>query len=277
MIIVAVALIFGAMAFFNFFFSSQSTAFSGSSLGLVKLEGFIGDADPITSFMADLESNPNVKGVLLRINSPGGAVAPSQEIYSAVKSLAQVKPVVASFGTVAASGGYYAAAPATIIVANPASITGSIGVKAEMLNFSQLMKKIGITQESITSGKLKSTGSPFAPMTEEQKKFLKQLVMDMHRQFVDDVAKSRKLPVAEVEKVADGRALTGKQALALGLVDKLGSKRKAIAILKATCGLTGDVNFIQGPSRDKPFWLRFLGETGLIPKGLWPGQQIFVW
>ena len=262
LIIVAVALFTGAMAYFRALGGGKSArALTGDKMGLCKIEGAITDAREVTDFLRELREDDSVKGVVLRIDSPGGAVAPSQELYQAVKALAKVKPVVVSMGTAAASGGYYAAAPATLIVANSGSITGSIGVRAEYVNLQGLMDKLGLKSDLMASGKFKAAGSPTAPLTPEQRAYLMALIMDLHQQFVADVAEGRKMPLGEVEKLADGRAFTGRQAQALGLVDKLGGLETASATLRDMVKLSPKAGIIEGPEKKLPLLPRLLGAT----------------
>lgn len=260
LIILAVALFTGAMAFFRALGSKNSTL-TGDKIGLCKIEGVITDAREVVDFLYELKTDESVKGVLLRIDSPGGAVAPSQELYQAVQELAKVKPVVASMGTAAASGGYYAAAPATLIVANPGSITGSIGVRAEYVNLQGLMDKLGLKTDMLVSGKLKAAGSPTQPLTKEQRAYLMALILDLHQQFVSDVASARGLDEAAVAKLADGRAMTGRQALELKLVDKLGGQELAMATLREMVKADAKIPVLEGPEKKLPLLPRLLGAT----------------
>jgi len=270
LITAAVILLVGVMAalrFWAFGGPDQNPLLrsSGKKLGVVRIDGIIANPERITRWITDLREDSSVLGVLLRINSPGGAVAPSQEIYRSVKRLAAVKPVVASMGSVAASGGYYAAAPAHKIMANPATITGSIGVIMELSNMEGLFEKLGLKQESLTSGKFKDAGSPFKPMTPEDRKYLQGLVMDLHGQFVADVAAARKMEVSEVEILADGRAMTGKQALEAGLVDKLGGLEESVDLLKSMCGVEGKIAVVEGPETKTNLLWEILGMIDLSP------------
>jgi len=270
LITAAVILLVGVMAalrFWAFGGSDQNPLLrsSGKKLGMVRIDGLIANPERITRWITDLREDSSVLGVLLRINSPGGAVAPSQEIYRSVKRLADVKPVVASMGSVAASGGYYAAAPAHTIMANPATITGSIGVIMELSNMEGLFEKLGLKRESLTSGKFKDAGSPFKPMTPEERKYLQGLIMDLHGQFVADVAAARKMEVSEVEILADGRAMTGKQALEAGLVDKLGGLEESIDLLKSMCGVKGKIAVVEGPETKTNLLWEILGKFDLSP------------
>ncbi|NDV28419.1 signal peptide peptidase SppA [Desulfovibrio sp. JC010] len=263
LLLMAVALLWGAAAFFH----GKVDFMTGGKIGVVNVQGTIINSLPTVKFLRELRKDDSVKGVLLRINSPGGTIAPSQELYHAVKRFAEVKPIVASFGTVAASGGYYVAAPATQIMASSGSITGSIGVKAEYANFHQLMEKVGVKPIIITSGRMKAAGSPFSELTPEQREYLTNLIMDMHNQFVSDVASARKLDREQVEKVADGRAITGREAKELGLVDRIGGFEDSVTVLKALCGLEGEVKVVEGPEEKKPLIKEILGYLGITPEG----------
>jgi protease-4 len=260
LIILAVALFTGAMAFFRSL-GGKSKPLSGDKVGLCRLEGMITDAKEVVDFLRELRRDDTVLGVLLRIDSPGGAVAPSQELYQAVKELAAKKPVVVSMGTAAASGGYYAAAPATLIVANPGSITGSIGVRAEYVNLQGLMAKLGLKSDTLASGRMKAAGSPTQPMTPEQRAYLMGMVMDLHDQFVSDVAEARGMDKKVVAKLADGRALTGRQAQAAGLVDKLGGQELAMQTLREMVKLGPGAPVLEGPEKKLPWLPRLLGAS----------------
>jgi signal peptide peptidase SppA, 36K type len=260
LIILAVALFTGAMAFFRGL-GGKSRPLAGDKLGLCKIEGMITDSREVVDFLYTLKTDDTVKGVLLRIDSPGGAVAPSQELYQAVQALAKVKPVVVSMGTAAASGGYYAAAPATLIMANPGSITGSIGVRAQYVNLQGLLDKLGLKSDILASGRMKAAGDPTQPMTPEQRVYLQALVMDLHQQFVHDVAVGRGLPEDAVAKLADGRAFTGRQALELKLVDKLGGQELAMDTLREMVKLGKDAPVLEGPEKKLPFLPRLLGAS----------------
>ncbi|MBQ4133256.1 MAG: signal peptide peptidase SppA [Desulfovibrionaceae bacterium] len=229
---------------------TMNALYSGKQLGVVNVEGVIFDSADVLSWIQKLEENENVVGVLVRINSPGGAVTPSEEIYFALERLAAKKPVVASMGALAASGGYMAALPAHCIVAAPSSITGSIGTRMDMANWEELMGKIGIKDQSLTSGEMKDAGSPYRDMEAKERAYFMGLLTDMHERFKEMVAKHRSLDPEVLNKVADGRAFTGRQALELGLVDSLGDKHAALEMLN---GLTlneaaGNV-LLEGPPK----------------------------
>lgn len=277
LIMAAVTLLAGVMAALRFTGSgTQAMSFDDERIGVVRLEGVITSAEKYTNWIRTLRDDETVKGVLLRINCPGGAVAPSQEIYHAVKALGQAKPVVVSMSSLAASGGYYSAAPAQLIVANNSTLTGSIGVIMEMQNLEGLFQKLGIKRQALTSGPLKDAGSPFRAMTKKDREYLMGVIRDIHEQFVKDVAQAREMDIEAVRKVADGRALTGNQALEAGLVDKLGTMEDAVKELKVLCGLSGPVPYISGPEEEKHWLADILGELNININTKLPDSQVIV-
>ncbi|MDH5638225.1 MAG: signal peptide peptidase SppA [Nitrospinota bacterium] len=201
---------------------------SGDKVALVRVEDMILDAEKVNRQIKKWSEDDSVKAIVLRINSPGGAVAPSQEIYQEVERAAAIKPVVASMGAMAASGGYYVAAPCETIYANPGTVTGSIGVIMNLSNIEKLMEKIGMSPMVIKTGKFKDIGSPYRPMSKEEHELLQNVADDILVQFIEDVAKGRGMDLDYVRSLADGRIFTGRQALDLKLVDKLGNLRDAI-------------------------------------------------
>lgn len=232
-------------------------------LGVLKVEGMIMDSTPALEWCARLEKDSSIKGVLVRINSPGGAVVPSQEIYAAVQRLAQKKPVVVSMGAVAASGGYYIALGGDFIVAGPSTLTGSIGVRMELAEAKQLLDTIGIHPQGLNSGSLKEAGTFYRPMRADEKLYLQGLVDDMYLAFIEDVSKSRKLSLATVRNFADGRAYTGRQALSLKLVDALGDADFALGELKRRVGMSrsGDVDLVVGPQEQRSLLFRLFSSA----------------
>jgi protease-4 len=263
------ALIRGAMAASRLA-GKKIKPLSQPGLGVCRLSGIILESRAVVDWLKELRQDDSVKGVLLRVDSPGGAIGPSQEIFQAVRELAKAKPVVSSFGSVAASGGYYAAAPSTLIVANPGSLTASIGVLVEYLDVQQLMEKWGIRQELLASGKNKGAGSPFKTLTPEQRAQIMGLIMDLHEQFVGDVAESRHMTRDAVQALADGRALTGRQALDAGLVDRLGGEEEALAALQGLCGLSEEAPLKEGPPDKRDYLERLLDAVVRFqPEGQW--------
>lgn len=202
----------------------------GERVGVVELRGFIFDARPTVDALRDLARDAEVKAVVLRVDSPGGVIAPSQEIHDEVRRTAEKKPVVVSMGALAASGGYYVSAPATRIVANPGTATGSIGVIAQFKDFHVLFDKLGLRSEVVKSGPFKDSGSPFREMTPEERAVFQGLIDDLFDQFVTAVAEGRGMDEEAVRSLADGRVYSGRQALDLGLVDELGGFWDAVLV-----------------------------------------------
>ncbi len=256
-IIVAVVAFFGGLLILGFIglissFSQPTDLGLGPKVGVIEVSGPIsaggggswlfGGPRGSRAVMAQLRqaaTDKAVKAVVVRINSPGGTVAASQAIYKEVTRLAEQKPVVASMADVAASGGYYVASAADIIVANPGTITGSIGVIMETLTFYELMEKVGLDDVTITSGQYKDTGSPFRPMRADERQLLEDMLQDVYEQFVTDVATAREMDINAVKKLADGRIYTGAQAKEVGLVDQLGNFHDAVQLAAEKGGIEG--------------------------------------
>ncbi len=212
----------------------------GGKIALVKVEGPILESKSVVDEMRGYVKDRSIKAIVLRINSAGGGVAPSQEIYAEVKRAALAKKVVVSMGSVAASGGYYIASPATRIVANPGTITGSIGVIMEIPNLKEFMDKLGIKTEVIKSGRHKDIASVFRGIGKEERDILQSLMNDVHEQFISDVAESRKLPQENVRKIADAKVFSGRQAIDIGLVDELGDLQHAIKVAATLAEIDGE-------------------------------------
>lgn len=200
------------------------------NVGVVEVKGPIAESDRTVEDLKHFREAAQIRAVILRVDSPGGSVGPSQEIFSEVRRLAEEKVVVASMGATAASGGYYVSIPATRIMANPGTITGSIGVITQVANVEELADKIGFHMNTVTSGPSKDAGNPFRPFTEEDRQVFRELIDDIYRQFVEDVAAGRGIEEEQVRKIADGRVYTGSQALELGLVDELGNFNDAVEL-----------------------------------------------
>ncbi len=248
----------------------------GARVGLVRVEGLLSDARLIIDDIDTMEAT-GVSAVVLRINSPGGGVVASQEIYARMLELkATGIPIVVSMGAVAASGGYYIASPADSIIANPGTITGSIGVLMSFTNLEGLFDKIGMDFEVIKSGEYKDTGSWSREMTMEERALLQETVDDIHAQFVEAVAANRNLERAAVEALADGRVFSGRQALEAGLVDGLGTLDEAIATAGRMAGIPGEPR-VQEPVRYKRLTLADLLTSAIArlaePGGLLAGAQ----
>src|SRR5204863_386888 len=193
--------------------------FSTQKIAIIPIDGEIFEARDTVEALHRYAENVTVKAIIMRINSPGGAIAPSQEIYEAVRKTraSSGKPIVASLDNVAASGGYYIASACDRIVSNPGSITGSIGVILEWMNTKDLIAWAKMKPEIITSGALKAAGSPYVDLTDAERAYFQSIVLQLHSQFVRAVAAGRrgKITEAEVARLADGRVFTGEQALAL--------------------------------------------------------------
>jgi protease-4 len=243
----ASALILISLIVASGFKSSRVSSFHagrGNVVGIIEVTGIIADSKSTINQIKQLRENKSVKAVVLRIDSPGGTVGPAQEIYREIQKTVQIKKIVVSMGTVAASGGYYIAAAADGIMANPGTITGSIGVIMEYTNFRQLLDKIGIAPVVIKSGDFKDVGSPLREMTEVEEKFLQSFVDKTRQQFVRAVADGRKMPLEQVESLADGRIFTGEEAKENGLVDRLGNLEDAIEWAGRMAGIEGEINTI---------------------------------
>ncbi|HSB45863.1 MAG TPA: signal peptide peptidase SppA [Nitrospira sp.] len=237
-------------------------------IALIRVEGVILDSQSTVMELKRFAENPSVKAIVLRIDSPGGGVVPSQEIYDAVQRVRNKnnKAVIASMGTVAASGGYYIAAATDRIIANPGTLTGSIGVIMETANVEGLLKKIGVEGIVVKSGKFKDVGSPLRKMTDEEQALLQSVMDDVHKQFIDAVAEGRAMEVATVQAFADGRIFTGRQAKEAKLVDELGNLEDAIQLAADLAGIEGEPKVVEPRRR---FSLRELIESrlsGIFPK-----------
>ncbi len=256
LIVVMTAVVLGALFFGIVFLASLLSGNKRTSttlqmvgadkVALVKLEGLLITAEPVVEELNDYAEDSSVKAIVLRIDSPGGGVVVSQEIYNAVKNARKEgKKVVASMGTVAASGGYYVAAAADRIVANPGTLTGSIGVKMEFANIEKLLEKIGVRGMVVKAGEYKDVGSPFREMSAQEKKILQDVIDDVHSQFIKAVAEGRNMQEADVRAIADGRIFTGRQALDLKLVDQLGDLADSIKIAGELVGIHGKPRVIE--------------------------------
>ncbi len=257
----------GLLLLFNIFFPDVD--FSGEDrIALIRVEGVIMDSQVTIDELKRFSENPTVKAIVLRIDSPGGGVVPSQEIYDAVRRVRNKssKAVITSMGSVAASGGYYIASATDRIVANPGTLTGSIGVIMEMANVEGLLQKIGVEGVVVKSGKYKDVGSPLRKMTDEEHGLLQNVMDDVHKQFIEAVAEGRALEVSDVQALADGRIFTGRQAKEAKLVDELGNLEDAIQLAADVAGIEGEPKVVEPRHR---FSIRDLLESRLsamLPK-----------
>jgi protease-4 len=280
-----VAFIFGGLflVFFGFLLLAYSvvkgetpTISSGPRIGVVEVKGAIGaggsagvDAEPIMKHLRRFHDDDAIKAVVVRIDSPGGAVAPSQEIHDEVLRLAKKKPVVCSMGNLAASGGFYVAVACPKIVALPGTLTGSIGVVSQFVNVKGLAERFDVKVETIRSGKLKDMGNPFRDLTPEDRAYWERTTMGIYEQFLGAVVAGRGLDEAQVREVADGRVITGQEAKALGLVDVLGNFYVAVDLAKAEAKLTGEPVLVY-PAQDGAHFLEQLmgGAAGAVARSV---------
>jgi protease-4 len=240
----------------------RGTIITGECVGVVEVKGLIADSKETIKQLHVYRDNEKVKAIVLRIDSPGGVVGPTQEIYEEVGKLTSKKNVVVSMGSVAASGGYYIATPANMIYANPGTVTGSIGVLMQLSNIEGLLGKIGLKSYVLKSGKYKDAGSPVRALTKDDRAILQGVVDSMQGQFVKAVAEGRKLPKDEVVRIADGRIFSGEQALRQKLVDRLGNLQDAIAQAGKMGGIKGEPEVVYPPEKKK-FWLDMLTEKAI--------------
>lgn len=251
-------LISSVFFFFGSLLSLFNTDLKTGNLAVVEVLGEIFDAKPALELLMDLRKDKEVKAVVLRVDSPGGSVGASQEIFEAVSVLKKEKPVVVSMGSVAASGGYYIAAPATKILANLGTITGSLGVRMEMVNVEELMQWAKLKPVMLKSGKWKDSGSPFRPMTEEEREYLQSILKKLHEQFKQSVASSRGLTLDQINPLAEGQVFTGEEALKNKLIDEIGSLDRAIQVAAELGGIKGEPEVFYPSSSSKKFLERLI-------------------
>ena len=219
-------------------------------IGVIDVTGIISGSQHIVNQVKKFRQDKRIRGIVLRIDSPGGSVGPSQEIYDEVlKTRESGKTIYASMGAMAASGGYYIASAAEKIFANPGTLTGSIGVIMAFTNAKGLMEKIGLQPKIIKAGKYKDIGSPARDMTKKERNLLQSVVDDVHQQFIEAIASGRGISIEEVTTIADGRIFTGRQAHALNLVDELGGLQATIDQLSDKVGIIGSPKIVNEKPR----------------------------
>ena len=259
--------VFCGTFFYAYFSGGDSrvlSLFSGDGVGVLQIEGAIDDPRTTLTELRRFRQTPWIKAVVVRIDSPGGAVAPTQEIFEEILRTRKNKPCIASMGSVAASGGYYIASACDKILANPGTMTGSIGVIMQLGNIEELMKKVGVKGINIKSGANKDIGSPFQPLSQEGRDILQSVVDNVHGQFVSAVAKGRGMDEARVRKLADGRIYFGAQAKELGLIDEFGTLEDAIALAAKRVGLDEEPAVYYSRPEREHFWDRlFMGVFGV--------------
>lgn len=232
----------------------------GGGIAVVEVDGVISDDQQFLRDVRRLRNDRSVRGWVIAINSPGGVVAPAQSMFETVRRIRDEDgmPIVASIGSVGASGGYYIALGADSIMALPGSITGSIGVLMEYPNVQGLMERLGVRMEVVKGGEQKDLASPFRDMDPEQREILEALVVDVHEQFIEAVAAARGMDVDAVVPLADGRVLSGRQAQAVGLVDLLGNRDDAIALVGRMTGLGPQPRIVRPPEPRRPLLVDLL-------------------
>ena len=254
------------------------------NIGILEVEGPIADSTLLIKQIKEFRDQKNVKAVVVRIDSPGGGVAPSQEIYSELKLLGAEKPLIVSMGSVAASGGYYLAVAGERLFANPGTITGSIGVIMSFPNYRELLGKVGVQTEVVKSGRFKDIGSATRPFTEADRTLLQGMIDDVHQQFVEAVSDGRHIPIDRLQPFVDGRIFTGRYAKEIGLIDELGTLSDAIKYAAEVAGIDEDSDLVY-PEPEKINFIdrylqgaisRYLGiniteKNSIGPQYLWNG------
>ena len=243
------------------FSGRPSTSPFASKVGVIPVVGEISDSTAVLQHLKTFTRDSSIKAIIVRIDSPGGGVGASQEIYREIMKTRETKKVIISLGGVAASGGFYIASAGDRIVANPGTITGSIGVIMEYVQFSELAKKIGFSLEVVKSGEFKDIGSPHRELTEKDREVLKEVIDDIQNQFVNAVAEGRNLPPEKVREIADGRVFTGAMAKKWGLVDQLGNFEDAVTLAKELAEIEGEVNLVYPKSRKVRLLDLLMGEV----------------
>lgn len=251
------------------YFSDQeapSFSLSTNQVALLEIEGAIFDSQTFNQQLKDYGRRSGVRAVVVRLNTPGGGVAATQEIYEAVLRFRSEtrKKVIASMSSVAASGGYYVACATDRVYANPGSITGSIGVIAEWYNYGDLLRWAKMQDVVIKSGEYKDAGNPARPLTEAERAYFQRLIDGLYNQFVSAVVKNRKMPEGAVRKLADGRVYTGEEAKQLGLIDDLGTLQDAIQAAARMSGIVGEPKILTPPKRKLSLLDFLLGESKAV-------------
>jgi protease-4 len=234
------------LVFILFLITFNSNDNNKNSIAVVNIDGVIVESGKFVKALDKFNKDANIKAIILRINSPGGSVAPSQEIYEKVNQLKldKKKPIVTSVSNVAASGGYYIAIGSDLIVTNPGSIVGSIGVIMSYPITKNLFNNLGIDFNTYKSGEYKDSGSPYRYNTENDDKYFNEVIEDLHGQFMLEVSKQRNIPLIELKEYAQGQIFTGNQALEIGLVDRIGTFEDALNISKNLANISGDIDLV---------------------------------
>jgi protease-4 len=241
---------------------------AGPRVGVVEVTGVITDSKKTLKELRDFAEADSIKAIVVRIDSPGGSVGPSQEIYEAVRKLHDKKHVVISMGSIAASGGFYIACGGEKIYANPGTLTGSIGVIFTFYNVQGLLKWAGIQVSPLTAGKMKDAGNPYREMSADERAYFRGVLDDVHEQFIQAVADGRGMTLDQVKPIADGRVFTGRQAKELKLVDAMGGLEDAVAEAGRMGGIKGQPK-MEYPRKEKRLFAELFGEeTETLLRGL---------
>ncbi len=265
--ILTVVVIFGGLFLMLLVFAvvmisafGDDSSFGGAEnqVGVIEVKGPIMESKKTVEDLRKFTKRESIKGIVVRVDSPGGAVAPSQEIFQAVERASKKKPVVVSMGSTAASGGYYIALGAEHIIANSGTVTGSIGVISQLFNVEGLLDHVDVKVHTVKTGKYKDAGSPFREFGAEDREYFRALLDDIYDQFIEDVAEARGLELAEVRKYADGRVFTGRQAKEYKLVDDIGTFQDAVDWVKDEAEIKGDANLVYPAKEDLGFLSQFV-------------------
>jgi len=276
-IFIIVTVLFFVFLFFAFFSISQIKDIgsvegvlesSSAPIAVIPIDGTIMESKKYVEMLLAAEKSKTVKAIILRIDSPGGAVAPTQEIYEEVRRIDQIKPVYASFANVAASGGYYIGAAARKIYANAGTITGSIGVIMQTADLSQIYEFLKYRTETIKAGRYKDIGNPARPMTDEERDFLQKMVGGTHAQFIDDIVAVRKDRLKkDINELAQGQIFHGNEAKETGLIDEIAGLWEAGRRIHKELELPGEYSLrFMKPARKKFDFSEFLEESGALFK-----------
>ncbi|OHE21770.1 MAG: multidrug transporter [Syntrophobacterales bacterium RBG_19FT_COMBO_59_10] len=254
-LLILIGMVFFAVVYGLSLFKGEGRSLTlRGKVGIVPIEGSIVDAREIIDQITEFSDDSGIRAVVLRIDSPGGGVAASQEIYQAVIQLRTKKKVVVSMGAVAASGGYLIATAADRIMANPGTITGSISAVMHFANVEELLKKVGVKSSVVKSGKFKDIGSPTREMTSEERELFQGIVDDIYDQLVTTISENRKIPLEKVVKLADGRIFSGRQALDLDLVDELGGLQDAVLLAGKLSNIEGKPAVVHAVKKRTSLW-----------------------
>ena len=254
LLLLLVFFIFFLLAYFLGIFTGKRSLPLADSVGVLNLEGVLRSSQEFARQAEEFGRDDGIKAVVVRIDSPGGGVAASQEIYASLAELKKKKKVVVSMGSVAASGGYLVACAADKIVANPGTITGSISAIMHFANAESLMEKIGLKSSVVKSGKFKDIGSPVRPMTTEEQALIQDLVDDTYDQLLEVISRDRKIPREALKQLADGRVFTGRQAQKLRLVDDLGDMGHAVRMAGKLAGIKGTPELVYPTKKKSTYW-----------------------